>query len=83
MSRKSEQCEQCADEPVGGSRSLDLPLLTVVDVAELLNVPKSTVYRLVRRRELETIRLGRHFRFQRSALCACINNRRCLNDQKR
>ena len=43
MSRKSEQCEQCADEPVGGSRSLDLPLLTVADVAELLNVnPEAT-----------------------------------------
>lgn len=83
MSRKSRQCEQRAEESVGGSRSSELPLLTVADVAELLNVPKSTVYRLVRRRELETIRLGRHFRFQRSALWECIKNRRCLNDQKR
>jgi excisionase family DNA binding protein len=70
MPTESPRCE---------SRSVvepdELPLLTATEVARLLAVPKSTVYRLVRRRQLATVRLGRYFRFQRSAVRDCINKK--------
>lgn len=70
MPTKSSQCKSPAlVEPD------ELPLLTATEVARLLAVPKSTVYRLVRRRQLATVRLGRYFRFQRAAVRNCINNK--------
>lgn len=74
MSRKTKQAEQTAHDAQAHSLTEDLSLLTVADVAALLAVPKSTVYHLVRRRQLEPVRLGRYFRFQRSAVRACINH---------
>lgn len=68
MSRKTKPVEQAAHDAQEHSFTEDLSLLTVADVAALLAVPKSTVYRLVRRRQLEPVRLGRYFRFQRSAI---------------
>lgn len=70
MPTESPQCE-----PHTLVESDELPLLTATEVARLLAVPKSTVYRLVRRRQLATVRLGRYFRFQRSAVRNCINNK--------
>lgn len=61
MSRKTKQVEQAAHHAQEHSLTDDLSLLTVADVAALLAVPKSTVYRLVRRRQLESVRLGRYF----------------------
>lgn len=80
MSRKSKQVEQAAHHAQEFSLTEDLSLLTVADVAALLAVPKSTVYRLVRRRQLEAVRLGRYFRFQRSAVQACINNQQEVSE---
>ncbi|KXK07108.1 MAG: Helix-turn-helix domain protein [Nitrospira sp. OLB3] len=80
MSCKWTQCERDARGAEGNAPTEEPPLLTVADVAKLLAVPKSTVYRLVRRRQLETVRLGRYFRFQRSAVRDCINNGRWIHD---
>lgn len=83
MTHQSTQCPRRQSRSCAESEADELPLLTVLDVARLLAVPKSTVYRLVRRRHLATVRLGRYFRFQRSAVRDCINQRRCDDDQQR
>jgi excisionase family DNA binding protein len=48
---------------------LTQPLLTADEAAELLNVPRSTVYELVRSRGLPHVRIGeRGMRFTRAGL---------------
>jgi excisionase family DNA binding protein len=61
----------------GGQRSANLdvlsePLLKVEDAAELLRVPRSTLYELVRSRQLPHIRVGRGLRFTRSDLASWL-----------
>jgi excisionase family DNA binding protein len=52
-----------------GSHPLTQPLLTADEAAELLHVPRSTVYELVRSRGLPHVRIGeRGMRFTRSGL---------------
>ena len=48
--------------------ALDEPLLTAGQVAELLAIPRSTVYEYARRRHrpLPSIEVGRHRRFYRT-----------------
>lgn len=50
------------------------PLLTADDVAELLSIPRSSVYEYTRRQlnPLPSIPVGRHRRFHRSALEAWL-----------
>jgi excisionase family DNA binding protein len=47
---------------------LDEPLLTADEVAQLLAVPRSSVYEYARRQHapLPGLRIGRHLRFHRS-----------------
>jgi len=54
--------------------ALDEPLLTADDVAELLSIPRSSVYAYTRRQHnpLPSIPVGRHRRFHRSALEAWL-----------
>lgn len=54
--------------------ALDEPLLTADDVAELLSIPRSSVYEYTRRQHnpLPSIPVGRHRRFNRSALEAWL-----------
>jgi len=40
-------------------------ILTIVDVARFLRVPKSTVYKLARIGELPASKIGKHWRFLR------------------
>lgn len=47
---------------------LDEPLLTPRDAAALLSVRISWIYAAAREHKLPCVRLGRHIRFQRSAL---------------
>jgi excisionase family DNA binding protein len=63
------------DEPA--SLSLAEPLLTAKQVADLLDVPQSSVYEYARRRQdpLPAIRVGRHVRFHRVALERWISAR--------
>lgn len=52
-----------------GSHPLEQPLLDATEAAELLRVPRSTVYELVRSRGLPHVRIGeRGMRFTRSGL---------------
>lgn len=41
------------------------PVMTVRDIADYLQVHPSTIYRLLRRRELPAFRLGSDWRFNR------------------
>jgi len=48
--------------------SLSEPLLNAEEAAQLLHVPRSTLYELVRSRHLPHIRVGRTLRFTRQDL---------------
>lgn len=57
---------------------LSEPLLTADDVAELLRVPRSTVYELTRSRRLPHIKLGRRTLFVRSDLASWVASSRVM-----
>ena len=48
--------------------SLEEPLLNADEAAQLLHVPRSTLYELVRSRHLPHVRVGRALRFTRHDL---------------
>jgi excisionase family DNA binding protein len=48
-----------------GVSATDGEILTVMDVARFLRVPKSTVYKLARVGELPASKIGKHWRFLR------------------
>lgn len=50
-----------AEEATAGEREI----LTVMEVARFLRVPKSTVYKLARGGELPASKIGKHWRFLR------------------
>jgi excisionase family DNA binding protein len=54
------------DQPKIGS--LTEPLLNADEAAQLLHVPRSTLYELVRSRHLPHVRIGRGLRFTRRDL---------------
>jgi excisionase family DNA binding protein len=64
MSQSVEQLE--------GIRSLEEPLLNADEAAQLLHVPRSTLYELVRSRHLPHVRVGRGLRFTRPDLAAWV-----------
>jgi excisionase family DNA binding protein len=56
------------------AEQLDEPLLNAKEAAELLNVPQSTLYELVRSRGLPHVRIGkRGLRFTRAGLQAWVD----------
>ena len=61
---------------------LNEPLLTAEDVAELLSIPRSSVYDYTRRQRnpLPSIPIGRHRRFHRSAIEAWLTAGQCGTD---
>jgi excisionase family DNA binding protein len=50
-------------------------ILTVMDVARFLRVPKSTVYKLARVGELPASKIGKHWRFLRRDIHEWIHSR--------
>jgi excisionase family DNA binding protein len=58
-------------------------LLTADEVAELLNIPRSTVSEYARRGVLPSIKLGRHRRFVRSDVSAAIERLRLARTPRR
>ncbi|MGO9605164.1 MAG: helix-turn-helix domain-containing protein [Candidatus Binataceae bacterium] len=42
--------------------------MTVIEVAEYLNVHPSTIYRLLRRKEIPAFRVGSDWRFNRESI---------------
>ena len=61
-----------------GITSLTEPLLDAKEAAQLLHVPRSTLYELVRSRHLPHVRVGRGLRFTRLDLAHWVeqNTRR-------
>lgn len=53
-------------EPLGGGRLAEF--MTVEDVADMLRINKSTVYRMAKGGRLPATRVGRQWRFRLSAL---------------
>lgn len=53
--------------------ALTEPLLTAEEAAQLLHIPRSTLYELVRSRHLPHVRLGRSLRFSRNQLARWVD----------
>lgn len=62
--------QQAEDRPSSGW--LNEPLLNADEAAELLHVPRSTLYELVRSRHLPHVRVGRGLRFTRQDLAGWV-----------
>jgi excisionase family DNA binding protein len=58
-----------------GAPSMDSEILTVMDVAQFLRVPKSTVYKLARVGELPASKIGKHWRFLRRDIHEWMHSR--------
>jgi len=58
-----------------GAPSTDDEILTVMDVARFLRVPKSTVYKLARVGELPASKIGKHWRFLRHDIHEWMHSR--------
>ena len=58
-----------------GVSSADGEILTVMDVARFLRVPKSTVYKLARLGELPASKIGKHWRFLRRDIHQWMHSR--------
>jgi excisionase family DNA binding protein len=62
--------QQVEERPKGGT--LTEPLLNADEAAQLLHVPRSTLYELVRSRHLPHVRVGRALRFTRQDLAGWV-----------
>lgn len=62
--------QRAEDRPSQGS--LTEPLLNADEAAQLLHVPRSTLYELVRSRRLPHVRVGRGLRFTRHDLARWV-----------
>lgn len=58
-----------------GTSPADSEILTVLDVARFLRVPKSTVYKLARLGQLPASKIGKHWRFLRRDIHDWMHNR--------
>ena len=54
---------------------MDGEILTVLEVARFLRVPKSTVYKLARLGELPASKIGKHWRFLRRDIQSWMHDR--------
>jgi excisionase family DNA binding protein len=55
-------------QPIPGSTIEMFPILTVRNVAEYLHVHPSTIYRLVKNKQLPAFRVGSDWRFNRQEI---------------
>ena len=58
-----------------GASPSDSEIVTVLDVARFLRVPKSTVYKLARLGQLPASKIGKHWRFLRRDIHDWMHNR--------
>ena len=58
-----------------GVSTRDGEILTVMEVAKFLRVPKSTVYKLARVGELPASKIGKHWRFLRRDIHEWMHSR--------
>ncbi|MCR9295209.1 MAG: helix-turn-helix domain-containing protein [bacterium] len=52
----------------------DDTVLTIDELAEYLKIPKSTLYKLARSGSIPCVKLGKHWRFHRTAVDAWLKN---------
>jgi len=67
--------EASLEEPLAAPRKIDAgppPLMTAQEVAELLRVPRSTVYELARSRRIPFLKVGRRTLFAQQTLLEWI-----------
>ena len=60
---------------VDSAPALESEILTVMEVARFLRVPKSTVYKLARLGQLPASKIGKHWRFLRRDIHDWMHNR--------
>ena len=60
---------------VDSASALESEILTVMEVARFLRVPKSTVYKLARLGQLPASKIGKHWRFLRRDIHDWMHNR--------
>ncbi|MBX3325122.1 MAG: helix-turn-helix domain-containing protein [Nitrospira sp.] len=65
--------ETATQSETGAAR--DGEILTVMEVARFLRVPKSTVYKLARGGELPASKIGKHWRFLRRDIHEWMHSR--------
>lgn len=58
-----------------GNAQPDNEILTVLEVAHFLRVPKSTVYKLARLGQLPASKIGKHWRFLRRDIHDWVHDR--------
>ena len=58
-----------------GNAQSDSEILTVLEVAHFLRVPKSTVYKLARLGQLPASKIGKHWRFLRRDIHDWVHDR--------
>lgn len=61
----NDAASRTTDLHPGDSVAASAEILTIVEVARFLRVPKSTVYKLARIGELPASKIGKHWRFLR------------------
>lgn len=69
----NESVMTTTDSIRGGATMIEGDILTVPEVARLLRVPKSTVYKLARLGQLPASKIGKHWRFVRRDLEAWVH----------
>jgi excisionase family DNA binding protein len=62
-------------EQLDSAKEVEIEILTVMDVACFLRVPKSTVYKLARVGELPATKIGKHWRFLRRDIHEWLHTR--------
>jgi excisionase family DNA binding protein len=55
---------------------MDEPMMTVEQLAEVLQVSTKTIYRLLKRGEIPALRIGHHWRFDRKDVSRWLFERR-------
>lgn len=60
--------------PRGDEKSMNSPLLMAEEVSQLLRIPTEHVYRLARRGELSSVRMGRYVRFTTESVNQYVNS---------
>ena len=64
-----------ANANLDGASPSESEILTVLDVARFLRVPKSTVYKLARLGQLPASKIGKHWRFLRRDIHEWMHHR--------
>ena len=61
----------------------DFELLTATEAAELIRLPRSSVYELARNRRIPFVRIGRRIRFVRTALVQWVIDEQSVPPRQR